>query len=565
MHREQALKALNDAAHESVSAQTLADTLHQIAVHALRLVGGDTSNGSCHLALVWGDRIQFVAASSQETLARLQVEVGVLDPDRNSNMGLIGRVVRTGEPAMLPDAPLDPDYILFEPNTRSELIVPIRHDGQIIGVINIEHPSPGFFSPEDRDNVEALAAQAAVAIHNAQLLDQRQIVAEISREVNVEQRLDAFLDTLFTRLLELFSSRQIRVFPSLATYDPKDEALLTHDTRFYPTNVRPSHTTIHRNSIMSYVARERKHHYSHDVTQDKFYNLLLPETRSEIAVPLFFGDELLGVLDLESPTRNAFIPQDIELLRRLGRHIATTIHNVRQYEKITQTQAMVDARTAVARWGMVATTSKHSMSNELAAASLLVTLAKHQLQSSSSAEAASSLQKLHEQLEHIKRMPLNAPLGPEEGVTCVNLCELLSSQLAYWGDHAAYRHIHFEFASPMDDRALVRVSPDWLNRVMEILIQNAAEAMEESPSKVLTVTARRLGSGVEAVIADTGQGIPDEIQSQLFRNRIDKANDSKGVGLLIAQLIIATYGGDIRLLASNSEGTSFLFWLPTVD
>ena len=57
-------------------------------------------------------------------------------------------------------------------DTTSELAVPIKRDGQVIGVINVEHPDAAAFDQEDQQALEALAAQATIAIEKAQLFDE---------------------------------------------------------------------------------------------------------------------------------------------------------------------------------------------------------------------------------------------------------------------------------------------------------------------------------------------------------------------------------------------------------
>ena len=73
--------------------------------------------------------------------------------------GVCGRVFRTGEPALLPDVRLDPDYKTFPGGrTRSELAVPIRIEGQPVGVVNVESPRVGEYTVHDLEALEAWAA-----------------------------------------------------------------------------------------------------------------------------------------------------------------------------------------------------------------------------------------------------------------------------------------------------------------------------------------------------------------------------------------------------------------------
>jgi len=85
--------------------------------------------------------------------------------------GIIGRVARTGQVALITNVYLDPDYIPSFPDTVSELVVPIFHSTVVVGVINIESRIPGQLTSRDRDLLEVLAVQVSIALENAVLYD----------------------------------------------------------------------------------------------------------------------------------------------------------------------------------------------------------------------------------------------------------------------------------------------------------------------------------------------------------------------------------------------------------
>ena len=70
-----------------------------------------------------------------------------------------------------------------------------------------------------------------------------------------------------------------------------------------------------------------------DVSQEPLYYLAdaLPETQSELAIPLKVGSKVLGVLDLQSNKKNAFTQADLTILRALADSIALAIHRVGLY------------------------------------------------------------------------------------------------------------------------------------------------------------------------------------------------------------------------------------------
>ena len=83
--------------------------------------------------------------------------------------GLVGASVREWRVVNVPDVRKDPRYIAMNPETRSELIVPLFHKGRVIGVLDLEHTRYGFFNEEHERVLTTLAAQIAIAIENARL------------------------------------------------------------------------------------------------------------------------------------------------------------------------------------------------------------------------------------------------------------------------------------------------------------------------------------------------------------------------------------------------------------
>jgi diguanylate cyclase (GGDEF)-like protein len=83
--------------------------------------------------------------------------------------GVTGRCIRSGETQLVPDVRSDPDYVMLDPEMKSELVVPIRFHGAILGVLNVESRAAGVFSPANVLAFEAFADQVAGAISLAAL------------------------------------------------------------------------------------------------------------------------------------------------------------------------------------------------------------------------------------------------------------------------------------------------------------------------------------------------------------------------------------------------------------
>jgi phosphoserine phosphatase RsbU/P len=85
--------------------------------------------------------------------------------------GLVGYAAQHKEALLVPDVRKDSRYIQLNPETRSELAVPLIYKDKVIGVLDLEHTRRGFFTEDHKRTVTTLAAQVAIAIENAQLYE----------------------------------------------------------------------------------------------------------------------------------------------------------------------------------------------------------------------------------------------------------------------------------------------------------------------------------------------------------------------------------------------------------
>jgi sigma-B regulation protein RsbU (phosphoserine phosphatase) len=83
--------------------------------------------------------------------------------------GLVGAAVREWRTVNVPDIRKDPRYVLTNPETRSELIVPLFYKGRVIGVFDLEHTRTAFFTEDHERTLATLASQVAISIENARL------------------------------------------------------------------------------------------------------------------------------------------------------------------------------------------------------------------------------------------------------------------------------------------------------------------------------------------------------------------------------------------------------------
>jgi sigma-B regulation protein RsbU (phosphoserine phosphatase) len=98
--------------------------------------------------------------------------------------GLVGAAVREWRPINVPDVRKDQRYLEMNPETRSELIIPLFYKGRVIGVLDLEHTRAGYFNEDHERVLTTLAAQVAISIENARLYQAvRRQEAQLERDI----------------------------------------------------------------------------------------------------------------------------------------------------------------------------------------------------------------------------------------------------------------------------------------------------------------------------------------------------------------------------------------------
>jgi signal transduction histidine kinase len=99
---------------------------------------------------------------------------------------------------------------------------------------------------------------------------------------------------------------------------------------------------------------------------------------------------------------------------------------------------------------------------------------------------------------------------------------------------------------------------------MHNLITNAVEAMQSLPadSRRLTISTHEFGGTLLVSVEDTGSGVSDDQQSQIFQAFYSTKATGMGMGLAICSSILAAHGGTLRAVHGRQEESLFLFTLP---
>ena len=107
---------------------------------------------------------------------------------RIGQQGMVGHVAATGQMRYAPDVTLDPYYIACEPNTHSEVNLPLKVCGEVIGVLSVDHHQTNAFTNDQLQIFKALAGHIAVAIENARLFKLERLERERMKSEQDEAR-----------------------------------------------------------------------------------------------------------------------------------------------------------------------------------------------------------------------------------------------------------------------------------------------------------------------------------------------------------------------------------------
>ncbi|MGC2464303.1 MAG: SpoIIE family protein phosphatase [Candidatus Acidiferrum sp.] len=108
--------------------------------------------------------------------------------------GIVGAAATLKEAVLVPDVTVDPRYLMVNPETRSELAIPMMHKGKVIGVLDLESPQLNYFTEDHVQTLSILAANLAVSLENARLYEQvARDEARLERDLQAAKRIQGAL------------------------------------------------------------------------------------------------------------------------------------------------------------------------------------------------------------------------------------------------------------------------------------------------------------------------------------------------------------------------------------
>ncbi|HEC33633.1 MAG TPA: GAF domain-containing protein, partial [Chloroflexi bacterium] len=358
-------EALGEATAVVGSTLDLDQVLDRILEQVERVVAGDAFN----IMLVEDDTARMVGWRGYEELGvedRLATLSFPIAEYRN-----LMRMAQTGEPFVMLDAAADPDWVTLEgwEWLQSCIAAPIQVGGVTVGFLNVDGTRPGQFSLGDVRRLQTFASHAATAIENARLyqevqgytreLEQRvaertsdlerrtiqlRAAAAVASDAVTAQELDDLLDRVVNLVRDRFGFYHVGIF--LVDEEGEYAILKAATGEAGRQMLEYGHKLkVGEVGIVGHVTGSGQPHVALDVGADAahFKNPLLPETRSELALPLRVGEQTIGALDVQSTQEAAFDEEDVTILQTMTDQLAVAIEKLKRTAQIQAQYARLEA------------------------------------------------------------------------------------------------------------------------------------------------------------------------------------------------------------------------------
>jgi sigma-B regulation protein RsbU (phosphoserine phosphatase) len=276
-------------------------------------------------------------------IERMRIKIG---------RGIVGQAALERRSMLIEDVTAVENYINANPDVKSELAVPLIVKNKVIGVIDIQSEYPSYFTDEHRRLLELTASRMAVAVENARLYTRvsRQaqtltVLNEISREITSILDLDDLLERIGQMMKRVIDFQMFTIL----LWNEKTKMLEHRFSSRYGERIKKDRSVALGHGLIGTAAERREPILAPDVRKDSRYVAENPETRSELAVPLLYKGQVIGVVDLEHTRVNYFSEDHQRTLTTLAAQIAISIANARLYQRISEEEQRMERDLDMAR------------------------------------------------------------------------------------------------------------------------------------------------------------------------------------------------------------------------
>ncbi len=465
------------------------------------------------------------------------------------------------------------------------LVQPVKLGEQVIGTIVVGEDQPRTWTPEEIRLVEEVASRLAAALEQYRAFDESErraaeleTVATVSTAASTTLDPDALLRSVANLTKEQFGLYHAHIY----LLDEVHEALVlaagageVGEQMVAAGHMIPLHA---ERSLVARAARTRTGVVENDVLRapDFLPNPLLPETHSELAVPMIAGDTLIGVLDVQSEQPGRFTDEDVLIHTTLASQVAVAVQNARLYAE------QVNVADRLREVDRLKSEFLASMSHELRTplnsiigyAEILLDGIDGELTDEMHEDVAAIydsgrhlLNLINDVLDLAKIEAGQMDLKRER----IRLRELIEREVVAPARVLIKDKPVDLFIDIPSDLPEVTADPVRLCQILNNLLGNAAKFTEEGSIILQAAVYDHDPRYVLVACADTGIGIPPDKLPVIFERfrQVDQSYTRRvggtGLGLAITRELVEMHGGQLWVESQPGVGSTFYFTLPISD
>ena len=585
-HAEKALETqkemfqnLVEMAHVITSNISLEETLWNILQVAIRLTATETSGRSSLFLL---------DEHNQVTKTLIARDRAMLDKPSEFvqtviQTGLAGWVIRNRRAALVFDTRHDERWFFSAQDSytaQSALSVPIISNDQVVGVLSLTHPDLAHFTMAHADLLQAAASQMALALHNAQIYEEKKHLANRQQTLYETLRtIGGHLDPAQVTQAAVLAITQLThwaaveiLLPNQLSSDGAGNSLVVKASQGVLASAEGESLLVGQ-GIIGKAYRTHTWQYAPDTTQNEDYISTNPAVRSELAIPIHHNEKVFGVLNVLAGEIDAFDQEDILMAISLADAIYLALDNAYLHKQLLE--AKQAAETANQAKNEFISVVAHELKNPMTAIRGSADLLRRGAIGPVSPEqisfidmilsSTSRLQALVSDLSDISRIETgNLNITPQ----AVSLHEILADSIQLLLSQIEAKEQKLDIQVPSDMPALW-ADPNRLSQVLTNLLSNAHKYTPKGGQITICASLSPASQDlVQISIADNGIGINTEDQQHLF-NKFFRGNDAEkrkasgtGLGLNITRSLIELQGGRIWFESQYRQGTTFYFTIP---
>ena len=283
-----------------------------------------------------------------------------------------------------------------------------------------------------------------------------------------------------------------------------------------------------------------------------------------LVTPLFYGEEIIGVLNVYTKVPHRFSNDEKNIFQTLAGMGAIAIQNARLYRRVFDTEAILRQSEKMNTLGLLAAEIAHEIRNPLTVIKLLFDPLEEAFpEGDDRGEDVRVIRDRLNQLEDIVSRVLDFGRASQTAYSEIDFDHLVNDTHRLLRLKLEQGRIDWHY-EPHTSGEVLHAHRGQIQQLLLNLSLNALEAMPTGGTIHLCAErSDRFGAPVfQVTFTDTGKGVPQEVQEQIFDSFLSRRTQGTGLGLSITKRILREHRGDIELLSSQPGKTVFRFWLP---